>query len=147
MSKAITGFYAYDDEQARSVYYAPGDEVPASVAAKVGDHCVDEKPDAGEVKVSVTEAELQDLVDARVAEAVGDKKYTQADLDEALAAAAEATREEFERLGALIAELRKDAEPGDGDGDQSNGDAGSEAGAPGADDKPEVKTSRSRTTK
>lgn len=45
MAKATRSFHAYDSELAQSVTYEPGDPVPDHVAATVGAHVLDEKPE------------------------------------------------------------------------------------------------------
>ena len=45
MPKATRAFHAYDSETAQTVVFEVGDDVPDHIAATVGDHVVDNKPE------------------------------------------------------------------------------------------------------
>jgi hypothetical protein len=45
MAKATQAFMEWDDETGRAIAFEPGDPVPDYIAARVGDHVVDQKPD------------------------------------------------------------------------------------------------------
>lgn len=106
MAKATKPFHARNPENGQHEFYDVGDKVPDVVAATVSAEVVDRKPkveDDPDPVVSLTQSELDAQVAERVAREVGDKKYTQDELDQATAAAADEARTtliaELEQLG------------------------------------------------
>lgn len=61
--KATKAFHAWDTEQARSITFRPGDEVPAHIADTVGDHVVD-RGDSSDGDTELKGAELDAAVKA-----------------------------------------------------------------------------------
>lgn len=99
--RAKATFYGPATGTGRPPIYREGEPVPADVAAQVGDHVLDRsEEDADDVEmVTVSKAELEDLLAEKVAEVAGDLKYTEEDLDKAV----------DEKLAAAVEEAGKDA--------------------------------------